>query len=141
MTKEQQLWYQRYRIFFVIAGLWNISAGIGALFMPIFHRSLFFSKAVEAPGFIGQLNSHSFWICVLFFGIGSLIVAYRPDKNHGILWMAGFGKTYFFGLWTWYFLQGKITSFALAGAIGDLIFAFLFFGFFVHFKRIGFSEQ
>jgi len=140
MTQIDAKWLKRYRLLFVAAAFWNIAAVIGALGRPAYHRSLFFAKSIQEPGFIGHLNTVGFWGSVLVFGIGYAIVAMDPRKNHGIIWMAIIGKLFVAVWWAWYFFQGKLTSFALTGAIGDAVFAFIFLGFLSHYKKLSSSD-
>lgn len=124
------IWNQKTVFFFFgAAALWNISAAIGALADPGFHAALFFTEAPVGSHPIETINTQAFWVTVFFFGVGYLMAGRNPQANRGVIWLGALGKTYVFFLWTWAFVQGHVTGFALTGAIGDLLFA----GFFFHY--------
>ena len=63
-----------------------------------------------------------------------LCVARDPRKNHGLVLVAALGKTCVALLWIAAFAQGTVGLLGLAGALGDLVFAALFFRFLLAFR-------
>ncbi len=114
---------------FWLAAFYNIAAGTVAVLAPEFHVEQFFGSATLLEGAVAHLYTQAFWVSVLSFGVGYAIVARDPDRNHGILLIAAFGKTYVFFVFTSAWLDGSMRLLALVGGIGDLAFAlaFLFF--------------
>jgi hypothetical protein len=108
---------------FYIAAAYNIMAAAVALIAPRFHTASFFGPDTAFEGSVALLNTQAFWVSVLLFGLGYLMVARDPSKNHGIVLLAAVGKTYVFVIWAWHYAQGSMTAFALLGGVGDLIFA------------------
>lgn len=123
MTRSQA------RFLFASAALWNVAAAAVALLAPDFHGGMFFVSPTEPIGTVALVNTQAFWVTVLFFGIGYGIVARDPDKNHALVFIAALGKIYVFFAWSWQWLAGEMTSFALFGAVGDAVFAALFLWF------------
>ena len=119
----------RYRALFYLAGAWNLSAAAVALGFPEFHAEMLYggSDSVSSPGAI--INARIVWISVAFFGVGYLIVARDPRKNHGLVLIAALGKASVGALWLWGYQAHVVAGLGLAGALGDLIFAGLFAAF------------
>ena len=113
----------RWKPFFWIAAAYNCLAAAVALLAPEFHVDQFFGAATAFEGPVAQMNTQAFWVSVLLFGVGYGIVARDPGRNHGILLLAALGKTYVFVVFTASWLGGSMRALALAGGIGDLIFA------------------
>lgn len=119
----------RFRPLFYVAALWNLAAAGVALWDPAYHARVFFGSDQGLASPEAAMNTQILWVSIAFFGIGYWIVARDPSKNHGLVLIAALGKTYTAILWLSSFLMGTVTSFALLGAAGDLIFA----GFFAYF--------
>ena len=120
----------RFRPLFYVAALWNLAAAGVALCAPAYHARVFFGsdQGLASPG--AAMNTQILWVSVAFFGVGYWLVARDPSKNHGLVLIATLGKTSTAILWFAGFLMGTVTSFALLGAAGDLIFA-AFFAYFL----------
>ena len=116
----------RYRMLFYVAAFWNISAALVALIAPEYHAETFFGAADSAADPVSAVDTQIFWVSVLFFGVGYWIVGRDPSKNHGLVFIAALGKAFVGLRWIWAYTQGVVTSFALLGATGDLVFAVLF---------------
>jgi len=116
----------RWKPIFWIAAAYNISAAAVALLTPEFHVAQFFGTTAAFEGPVTRLYTQAFWVSVLSFGIGYAIVARNPDRNHGILLLAAFGKTYVFVVFVRGWLTDSMSAFALVGGIGDLVFATAF---------------
>jgi len=120
----------RFRPLFYIAALWNLAAAGVALWAPAYHARVFFGsdRGLASPD--AAMNTNILWVSVALFGIGYWLVARDPNKNHGLILIAALGKAYTAILWFSGFLFGTVTSFALLGAAGDIIFA-TFFAYFL----------
>jgi hypothetical protein len=109
-----------------IAAAWNlVGATLTLADMPK-HLALFFGPGTVLDTPVALINTYGFWGSVVLFGIGYLVVARRPRENHGIVLLAVLGKIGTFFIWGWAYLQHAVTWLALAGGVGDLIFALIF---------------
>ncbi len=97
-----------------------------ALLTPRFHVTQFFGPTTGFEGPVAHLYTQAFWVSVLLFGVGYAIVARNPNRNHGILLLAAFGKTYVFVVFARGWLTDSMSTLALVGGIGDLAFATTF---------------
>ena len=126
-ARDRQL--RAWKLVFYAAAAYNLLAAAVALAAPRFHADRFFTEAIESSGAIAQVDTQGFWVFVLLFGVGYALVARDPSKNHALVLLAALGKTYVFGAWAWHWFQGTMTTFALLGGIGDLLFAGAFLAF------------
>lgn len=117
---------RRFSGLFYAAAAWNFSAAAVALAAPEFHAQAFFgsSDSLSAPG--ARINHQVVWISIAFFGVGYLMVAREPRKNHGLVLIAAMGKASVGILWIHGYLAHAASALLLVGAVGDLIFAGLF---------------
>jgi len=115
-----------WRPFFVVAAIFNISAALPVFFAPELHIDLFFTEGARIDGPVAAIYTQMLWAMVLFFGIGYAIVARDPSRDHGIVQLAIPGKTYVAVVFVWHWLDGTMAAMALAGGIGDLLFAVAF---------------
>ncbi|MDE0886095.1 MAG: hypothetical protein OSB70_11240 [Myxococcota bacterium] len=113
----------RYRPLFYLAAAWNLVAAGVALGFPGFHSQTFFADpgALATPAAV--LNTRIAWLTVGFFGVGYWIVARDPRKNHALILIAALGKTSVGFLWLAAYQAQTVGLLALAGALGDLVFA------------------
>lgn len=115
-----------WRIFFLVAALWNL-AGSGIAFANLeTNATTFFLAATSELQPVINMLLILFWFTVFTFAVGYLILAVNPRKNRGILLLAILGKTAVGVLWTHGFFNGYVSATALAAGIGDLIFAAVF---------------
>ena len=118
-----------WRPFFSAAALWNF-AGAGVAFWDLERNACeFYLTPDTALHPILFVNLKILWWTVLTFGIGYLMVAWQPAKNHGLLLIAALGKLGVGFLWVKGYWQGLVSEIALLGGVGDILFAvaFLFF--------------
>jgi hypothetical protein len=127
---------RRFRGLFYAAAAWNFSAAAVALAAPEFHAQMFFGSAdsLEAAG--GSINHQIVWISIAFFGLGYLLVARDPRKNHALVLIAAMGKASVGILWVDGYLNHAVSALVLAGAVGDLIFAGLFANFLIRARTL-----
>ncbi len=123
LARDEEAGLSRWKPFFWIAAAYNCSAAAVALLAPEFHVEQFFAPGTVFEGPVAHVYTQAFWVSVLSFGLGYAIVARDPGRNHGILLLAAFGKTYVFFAFVGAWLAGSMRTFALVGGIGDLIFA------------------
>jgi len=124
-----------YKNLFLIAGIWNLAAGLicwlGSIIMPDFFFKMF---AMPLPSSLFPFHA-MFWF-ILVFGIGYIIVSRDITKNHGIITVGILGKILFF-IDCIITLILKEANFMLAATgIVDLIFAVLFIKFLVKSKKL-----
>ena len=131
-----QKWCRYFSILLLCAAAWNIIGAILVLLDLKTHIALFFGPDAVLENRVAIINSIGFWGQVILFGIGYLIVAANPKRNHGILYLAITGKIAVCILWSWCWLQGYATAVALWGGIGDLVFAVLLLVFLVRTKKL-----
>ena len=113
----------RYSALFYLAAAWNLIAAGLALGLPDFHTQAFFldPSALSTPAAV--LNTRIVWVTVGFFGLGYWIVARDPRKNHAVILIAALGKASVGFLWLAAYQAQTVGLLALAGALGDLVFA------------------
>ena len=136
---NSSLLQSRIRLFSVLlvcAAIWNIAGAALVLINMPEHVRLFFGTDASLDNRVAVINTIGFWGQVLLFGIGYLIVAANPLRNHGIIALAIAGKIAAFVLWSWCWLQGSLTAVALFGGVGDLVFAALLASFLVSIRRM-----
>ncbi len=120
LTWELQSW----RLFFLIAGLWNLTGAIPAILSPANNLEKYYD--VKTDDFMTVFLNRSFWIVILIFGIGYLLIAYDPGLFYGIIVMGIIGKIIV--ALNWYYLRGigKAKKGVVFVATGDLLFTILF---------------
>jgi hypothetical protein len=122
--------------FFYLAAFWNISAALKALIDIDDNATNFYlSKASEVTPIL-ITNLSLWWWTVFSFGIGYLLVAKNPLKNHGIIFLAAFGKIFVGGLWINGYFVGQVKLIALLGGCGDILFAGVFIYFLYKYRHI-----
>ena len=127
---------RQFSIMLIVAAAWNL-VGAALVFANLSrHIALFFGRNAVIDDPIAMLNTIGFWGSVVLFGIGYLIVAANPAKNHGIIFLAIIGKVAVFLIWTWYWWRGYATALALFGGVGDLIFAVLLMFFLLRIRKL-----
>ena len=116
--------YQTWRKFFLIASLWNFSFVVPALLFPSLEVRLMYGFRTD-DFYILFLNT-TFFLTVLVFGIGYLIIAYDPGKNLGIVLLGIIGKT-MVGIGFYYLYSiDRVTLMPVFGGTGDLLFTLYF---------------
>ena len=115
-----------YRVLFGVAFLWNMVGAIPPLFDPPAGILKMYGVEMASSQTLGYLGWELFWVSVLLFGVGYLILSFNPLKNQALLWLAIAGKTYVGMRWIGMYVQDQSTLFACAGGVGDVLFALLF---------------
>lgn len=121
--------YRRWRLFFLVAGLWNLGGAIPALVSPRLNLQLMYGLSPTEESslwFYLELLNRGFWMAVLVFGIGYLIIATNPGKHLGIVVMGIIGKVLVALAWSYLFAIDKATGFAVFAAAGDSLFTIFF---------------
>ena len=131
-----QKWCRYFSILLLGAAAWNIVGAILVLLDLKTHIVLFFGSDAVFENRIAIINTIGFWGQVILFGIGYLIAAVNPTRNHGIVYLAITGKIAVCILWIWCWMQGYVTVVAFCGGIGDLAFAILLLLFLVRIRRL-----
>lgn len=116
--------YANWRLFFVIAALWNLGAAIPGILYPELSMKIFYG--VDLQDFYAILFYRSFWISVLIFGIGYLMIASAPEKHTGVIIMGIIGKIVVAGVWYYLVFHGQARLMAFFGAAGDSLFTIYF---------------
>lgn len=112
-----------WRTFFIVAALWNLSGALPGILFP--NLSLWLFYGIQAGGFHTILLSTLFWLMVMAFGIGYLIVSRDPAKNPGIVVLGIITKSLVAIVWyyIYFFCDDRATILVVGGASGDIIFA------------------
>jgi hypothetical protein len=118
-----------YKVFFVIAAIWNISGGLGAIFMFESNMiSLWGAEYIQMfyDNRVALSTYRLFWVLVIIFGVGYYVISRDLTKNRAVIWMAVAGKLTVFSIWSYDYSIGAIQPAALFGGVGDLIFTLIF---------------
>jgi len=116
--------FQTWRLFFLISALWNFAGGIPAVLRPEANLEKYYNVKTDDPMTI--FLNRTFWIMVLIFGVGYLLIACDPVMFYGIIYMGIIGKILVAVNWYYMRAVGKLNNVGVFGATGDLIFAILF---------------
>ncbi|MFO0949115.1 MAG: hypothetical protein U1D30_24925 [Planctomycetota bacterium] len=123
-----------FRLMFFVGALWNFLVAIVAIIFASWVTRFFYGQPVE--GVVGMLAWKDFAACVFLFGVGYLLVAINPWKNHGIVFLGILGKLAV----TWTFLSRYWHGIATIGVIFpvavDFTFALLFAWFLLRRRRV-----
>ena len=120
--------------FFLLAAVWNFLGGGVAFYDLEANARIFYLTPEAAVHPILFLNLKILWWTVLTFGLGYLMVAVNPAKNHGLVALAILGKLAVGYLWVKGYWAGLVSEIAFAGGVGDIIFAVMFVLFLVIFR-------
>jgi len=123
-----------FRIFFVIAALWNFAGAIPGLMdtAGMFERE--FGRPLADPVMVAVYRGA--WGTALLYGFGFLLVALNPQRHTGIVAMGGLGKALFALNLLQMHLNGWTSDFAI---VGDVLFVAIFLVYFLRLKRLGFT--
>ncbi|UCE09494.1 MAG: hypothetical protein JSW61_11060 [Candidatus Thorarchaeota archaeon] len=113
-----------HRLMFLTAALWNWILAVSFLVLPRVDISYFFLAGSTIPSTL--LWFDSFMGLVFVFGIGFYLVSLSPDKNHGIIKMGIFEKSWVFVIGLYYFLIAEATFLVFLFVSVDLLFGLLF---------------
>ena len=116
--------YQTWRKFFLIAAMWNFSFAFPALLFPSLEVRLMYG--IQTSDFYILYLNTAFFLTVLVFGIGYLIIAYDPGKHLGIVLMGIIGKTMVCIGFYYLFSIDRVTLLPVFGGTGDLLFTLYF---------------
>jgi hypothetical protein len=138
----------KYSKLFLIAALWNLSIGGGALLLPalppwnlsirgtdllvpvLINKLMFGFESVVTYG-ITTFGLQLAYALIVIFGIGYYFVSRNTEKNRGIVWMGIIGKLAVFSIALTYYPVKIITLFTMLLCFGDFVFACLFIFFLV----------
>jgi len=124
-----------YKVLFIIAGIWNLAAGIicwiGSILMP----DVFF-KMFNMPSPASLFPFHAMFWFIIAFGIGYIIVSRDITKNQGIILIGMLAKTLFFIDCVITLLLKEANIMLLVTGVVDLVFAVLFLEFLLKAKKV-----
>ena len=125
MTMNPLSWsYRDWRIFFIVAALWNALGAVPGLCFSALNLEIFYG--VEGADDLTIFLNQCVWWAVLVYGIGYLIVASAPDRHLGIVAMGIIAKVIIAALWIRLFAIDRATFMAAFAALGDSVFTLLF---------------
>jgi len=123
-----------HRTMFLIAGLWNIVAGLASWLGGVFMPNFFFLFGTKRPESLFFFTA-TFGLIVAY-GIGYLFVSRDVTKNRAIVITGGLvGKIIFFIDCVFAVAIGQANALLLFPGIADLVFAGLFVEFLVSTMR------
>ena len=113
-----------FRIFFIVAALWNLTGAIFGYFNTGFTFNGFFDRELTDPLFYAIYQGA--WGTTLVYFFGYLIVAHNPIKHIGIVIVGGIGKVGFAIKLLQLYLAGLANPVVFIVIVGDSIFGLLF---------------
>ena len=129
MSLSEQENLKKWRIFFIVASVWNLLGSIPGMLDASGTFEILFSRELTDPLIISIYRGA--WGSTFLYFIGYLFVAKNPVKHTGIVIIGGIGKLYFaINLFALY-LNGFTSSLVFVVIIGDLSFTSLFVVFLV----------
>jgi len=126
-----------FRVFFVIAAIWNFAGAAPGLFdsSGMFERE--FGRSLTDPVMLAIYRGA--WGTALLYGFGFLLVARDLRRHAGIVAMGGAGKALFalnlFDMWR----NGWTSDFAVVVIAGDIAFVAVFLVYIFRLKQLGVS--
>jgi hypothetical protein len=106
-----------WRIFFIVAALFNFAAGLPLLLAP---DALLASQGQPVPD---ELLFHRFTgLLVVCFGLVYALVAHDQMRYRPLVWLGVIGKAGVVALFTEAYLTGRVPFSAYAISLGDLAF-------------------
>ena len=124
-----------YKILFLIAGIWNLGAGIICWIGSVFKPDMFF-KMFDMSSPASLFPFHAMFWFIIAFGIGYIIVSRDITKNHGIILIGMLAKILFFIDCIITLSLKEANLMLLVTGITDLIFAILFIEFLLKTKKV-----
>lgn len=124
-----------FRVFFVIAALWNFAGAIPAVIDSAGMFAREFGRALTDPVMVAVYRGA--WVTSLLYGFGFLMVAFNPQRHTGIVAMGGLGKALFALNLLHMHLNGWTSDFAIVVIAGDVLFVAIFLVYFVRLRRHG----
>ncbi len=116
---------------FIAASLWNLGACAMGLLCYEFSIELLFGSLAGPESFRAELFFRFFVAAVGVFGLGYFMVAKKLEANRDIVRLGLIAKLVIFVTVLVCFIQGLVTVWFLAVAIGDFLWSFLFIAFLV----------
>ena len=113
-----------FKIFFIVAALWNLIGTIFGYFNTAFTFNGFFDRELTDPLFYAIYQGA--WGTTLVYFFGYLIVAHNPIKHTGIVIVGGIGKVGFAIKLLQLYLAGLANPVVFIVIVGDSIFGLLF---------------
>ncbi len=116
---------ERYhRAMYTVAALWNWILSVLFLTLPRIDITYFYLGGNTIPPTL--LWFDCLMGLIFAFGIGFYLIGLDPQKNHGLVQIAIFEKTWVFIVGLGYFLIGQASALLAAVVTVDLIFGLLF---------------
>lgn len=132
-TTRGRLWF--WRLFFVVAAIWNLVGGLPGVIAPAEMFAREFGRDLADPVLVSVYRGA--WGTALLYGFGFLIVARDPIRHSGIVLMGGTGKALFALNLAVMFFKGLTSSFAIVVILGDAVFCALFVAYVIWLRRGG----
>ena len=113
-----------WRIVFLLAGLYTAGGVLPGIISP--QQGLLAFADHYAPTYFTLFFFRALWITVFVFGIGYLIVAWKPSNHVGIVILGFLGKLLFAANVLIQVSKGLLGKAPMAAAIVDMVFVILF---------------
>lgn len=117
---------KKWSYIFLGAAVWNFVGSLRGLYDIKDNAETFYLSNPSSVTPVLITNLYILWWSVFAFGIGYLIVAANPLKNHGLVLIAILGKSFVGVMWIQGYFTGEVGQMALLGGIGDILFSFVF---------------
>jgi uncharacterized membrane protein len=111
---------------FRLAALWNFVAALFGLFASKLAFELLFGEDAYVGDYHQLWLFRVFWMAVLLFGVGYLLVSLDVTENRGMVWLGILGKIAVFAFVLHAFASDEATVLWLLIAVGDFLWTLLF---------------
>ncbi|MHA1266832.1 MAG: hypothetical protein ACTSRS_16465 [Candidatus Helarchaeota archaeon] len=125
-----------YRIFFLLAALWNWAIGVPFVFI---WKSMAINFGITVPN--SPLWIELFCWLVVILGIGYFLVSRNIHKNHGVVFIGLLSKITVFLYFAYYLFIGEINVLLFLMSVVDFIFACIMIEFLIHYDLKKSSES
>jgi hypothetical protein len=115
-----------YKRLFIVAGLWNLGAGLSACLLYRFVFEYAFLHPVTVEDKLLVIDHMVLFFTVGVIGLALLFASRDPGNNRALIFACAVGKVVPPIIWAWMYFTGSGSWLLLTGITGDFLFSFFF---------------